>query len=326
VNDRLGKALALGVLGLMGILVWRGARKPGQLAGANPSGKDLWLARLKKKHDTVADLKKEIAVSKAAIAKHSKKKRKVTDPGYGDGCRLIEHQWNQIRDREQAIAAFTKTPDANTPRPTVCPPPMVLQYQDEPPESEADREYGWAFMDPEDKRPAKPAGYDERVRARAEHKRLADEEWKAYKARGLWGPDMLKTIAAESRSPKEFARRAEAWASTEAKPPSITMMVKAYRGDPGKLAKLIREARTARESGARQRFEALISSHEGDDLDGTKLDKKMTKASLREEREAIRVYGQRLKKTRNPALKKALRHARKEEREHAASFARVLRR
>jgi lysophospholipase L1-like esterase len=90
---------------------------------------------------------------------------------------------------------------------------------------------------------------------------------------GLNGSSMLKTIAAESRSPKEYARRAEAWASSEARPPSIASIVKAYRGAaPGKLAKLIREARKQREMTSRRRFEALIAQPEGDDLDGQARD------------------------------------------------------
>jgi rubrerythrin len=52
-------------------------------------------------------------------------------------------------------------------------------------------------------------------------------------------------------------------------------------------------------------------------------DKAMATKSLREEREAVRVYSRRLQRAKSPALKKALRHARKEEREHAASFKRV---
>lgn len=55
-------------------------------------------------------------------------------------------------------------------------------------------------------------------------------------------------------------------------------------------------------------------------LAGTRLDRRMAAQSLREERQAIRAYGQRIKKAKSPKLKQALRHARKEEREHAASF------
>lgn len=65
---------------------------------------------------------------------------------------------------------------------------------------------------------------------------------------GLRGPSMVKAIASESRSPEEYARRIEAWNSTEAKPLSITTLAKAYRGASApKVARLIREAREARE-------------------------------------------------------------------------------
>lgn len=70
---------------------------------------------------------------------------------------------------------------------------------------------------------------------------------KYTKLRGLASPSMVKTIASEARSPQEYARRVEAWNASEAKPLSITLLAKAYRGaSPATTAKLIREAREAR--------------------------------------------------------------------------------
>ena len=48
------------------------------------------------------------------------------------------------------------------------------------------------------------------------------------KRRALRGPDMLKVIARESRSPAEYARRAEAWNAAEAHPLSVAKLAKAY--------------------------------------------------------------------------------------------------
>jgi hypothetical protein len=318
---------------------------------------------------------------------------------------------------------------------------MVLQYQDEPLESEADREYGWAFMDPPDKRPAKPAGYDERVRARAEHKRLADEEWKTYKARGLWGadddddffersmresaerkanmlaalkqhdavivtgpqgrrslliktPEMSNTDEGSIRvttflpdgpeghiTRKSIERLAEdlardlypkniepateadvmAWTGTPEFEEGSARVAEMQRrnaglkggrrkglGEPvmlvgprGEDLGLIVELETpgkhvgiTTEDGRTFLYDKLTSEWKGlpvyreyrehTVLNDAKLDRKMARASLREEREAIDVYGKRLPKAKSKALKKALRHARKEEREHAAMFKQLL--
>ncbi len=57
-----------------------------------------------------------------------------------------------------------------------------------------------------------------------------------------------------------------------------------------------------------------------EELFGVALDHEMARKSLHEERQAIDVYGKRIKKAVSPKLKKALKHARKEEREHAAMF------
>lgn len=69
---------------------------------------------------------------------------------------------------------------------------------------------------------------------------------------------------------------------------------------------------------------ALWRSRRGK-LGGARLDRRIATASLREERAAIRAYGSRLKRTKSKRLQAAIRHARAEERQHAASFARLLR-
>jgi anti-sigma factor RsiW len=50
----------------------------------------------------------------------------------------------------------------------------------------------------------------------------------------------------------------------------------------------------------------------------------MAQQSLREERRAVRAYSKRIRRAKDPRLVRALRHARKEEREHAASFRRLV--
>jgi hypothetical protein len=78
----------------------------------------------------------------------------------------------------------------------------------------------------------------------------------------LFGPNMLATIAKESRSPEEYARRAEAWASAEAAPPSVALIAKAYRGaKPAKVAALVRDAREKRHAQSRDRWKSLIARH-----------------------------------------------------------------
>jgi hypothetical protein len=60
-------------------------------------------------------------------------------------------------------------------------------------------------------------------------------------------PPIARTIAAEARTPEEYARRIEAWNSTLAQPLSITLLAKIYHGaSPGETARLIREARERR--------------------------------------------------------------------------------
>jgi len=56
-------------------------------------------------------------------------------------------------------------------------------------------------------------------------------EDKQYRRRGLLrGSSMLKTIAKESRTPAEYARRADAWNASEARPLPTAKIAKAYRG------------------------------------------------------------------------------------------------
>jgi hypothetical protein len=70
---------------------------------------------------------------------------------------------------------------------------------------------------------------------------------------------MLTMIASESRSPEEFARRAEAWASTEARPPKDLTLLRAF---PKVSLRMIREAREARQGMTRKRFQSLIAQPE----------------------------------------------------------------
>lgn len=49
----------------------------------------------------------------------------------------------------------------------------------------------------------------------------------------------------------------------------------------------------------------------------------MAQQSLREERDAVRTYSKRIRRAKDPRLVKALRHAQREERQHAASFKRL---
>lgn len=146
--------------------------------------------------------------------------------------------------------------------------------------------------------------------------------WKTAKTRPLGAFDMLKVIAAESRTPEEYARRAEAWASGESTPPPMAKLTRFKKVSPAKMHALILKARDARVRGSRARHERFVAQpdEDEDDLDGARLDRGMARQSLKEEREAISVYTKRLAKAESPKLKKALVHARKEEREHAAAF------
>jgi lysophospholipase L1-like esterase len=148
-----------------------------------------WTRLLKAKKTTAAELQDEIRESKAQFAKLAKRVPKaVTAPGYAEACRMLEHTWTEVRGRELALVKGAKKPDGNTPRPTACPPPMVLQYQDREPMSKADAAYDDAITWGDKDVPPKPAGFDARAAARAERKVKGKEEWAAYQARGLWGP------------------------------------------------------------------------------------------------------------------------------------------
>jgi rubrerythrin len=149
--------------------------------------------------------------------------------------------------------------------------------------------------------------------------------WKTAKTRPLGAFDMLKVIAAESRTPEEYARRAEAWASGESSPPPMTKLARFKKVSPKKMHALILAARNARIHGSRARHERFVAQpdEDEDDLDGVRLDREMARRSYKEERQAVSTYTKRLAKTESAKLKKALVHARKEEREHAAAFKRL---
>jgi hypothetical protein len=79
-------------------------------------------------------------------------------------------------------------------------------------------------------------------------------EDKQYR-RPLRGSSMLKTIALESRSPEEFARRVDAWNAAEGKPLPASKLAKAYlhhsragapRAKPAAIERLIRAAHEER--------------------------------------------------------------------------------
>jgi hypothetical protein len=152
-----------------------------------------WFGMLRSKKESVSALKEEIVELKKQLGKFAKKKPPAkTAPNYAyqSFCRSIEHAWTEARGREEAIAKFTKKPIELTPRPTTCPTPMTFEHwgKDDPPRTDADRDYDW------DQSLPKPAGYDERWRAYEEHLRLSKEEYAAYKARGLWGPQEGTTM------------------------------------------------------------------------------------------------------------------------------------
>jgi len=94
--------------------------------------------------------------------------------------------------------------------------------------------------------------------------------WSRRKSLGfaeIDGPSMLAVIAKESRTPQEFARRAEAWASTEADPPSDKELARAYGNERGRrgmlvgpITKLIKEAREQRLASTRSRWRGYINA------------------------------------------------------------------
>ena len=82
-----------------------------------------------------------------------------------------------------------------------------------------------------------------------------------FGAKSLGKPQsMLKTIAAESQSADEFARRAEAWASAESSPPSDKTMAKARKGV---TIEMIQKARAERQAKTDQRFRKLARGLKG---------------------------------------------------------------
>jgi GNAT superfamily N-acetyltransferase len=147
--------------------------------------------------------------------------------------------------------------------------------KDLPPRVEADDDFDWG-------QGPKPDGYDERKRAFEHHQTESKREYEEYKARGLWGRSLKKSpkiapedrrefmkrlvrdtsdeltglgspqrIASESKTVEEYARRVEAWNSSEAKPQSLTKLARAWAGgrEGPKVMRLLREAREAREEG-----------------------------------------------------------------------------
>jgi hypothetical protein len=85
---------------------------------------------------------------------------------------------------------------------------------------------------------------------------------------GLGATHMLQLIASESKTPQEYARRAEAWAATEAKPPSLATIAKAYRkGKPAEVARLLRRAKAARLAQTQARWRGYVNQpEEAEDL------------------------------------------------------------
>ena len=88
--------------------------------------------------------------------------------------------------------------------------------------------------------------------------------------RSLRGPEMLKIIASEARTPEEFARRAEAWNAAERSPLPVTKLAKAYRkAKPATVARLIRDAREQREEGRERLWTKMSLGLRG--LDGYRV-------------------------------------------------------
>jgi hypothetical protein len=80
------------------------------------------------------------------------------------------------------------------------------------------------------------------------------------KIRTLAGPSMLRLIASESKTPQEYARRADAWASAEAKPPALATIAKAYRkASPGEIMRLLRQAKTERLAHTQARWRGYVA-------------------------------------------------------------------
>jgi hypothetical protein len=74
---------------------------------------------------------------------------------------------------------------------------------------------------------------------------------------------MLQVIASESRTPQEFATRAEAWASAEAKPPTVATIAKAYRkGSPTQITRLVQQARAKRLAHTHARWRGYMNQPE----------------------------------------------------------------
>lgn len=91
---------------------------------------------------------------------------------------------------------------------------------------------------------------------------------------GLGRPrsNMLEVIASESRSPEEYAQRAEAWSSTEAKRPTISTIVATYRRQHPKargaeIKRLLDAAKGMRIERTNERWRGYMSQpNESEDL------------------------------------------------------------
>jgi len=71
---------------------------------------------------------------------------------------------------------------------------------------------------------------------------------------------MLRIIATESRTLAEFARRAEAWSSTESTPPTDQEIAAQFAdADPAIVRRELRAARKTRLANRARHFETLIN-------------------------------------------------------------------
>ena len=145
-----------------------------------------WASMLKGKKTSAKELAEEIDESRKQLAKLFKKKvpaKDAPDYAYQRHCRAIEHEWIEIRSREEALVKVAKKSIPLTERPAACPSPFVFKYKDkEPPLLREDDDFEWG-------QGPKPDGYDERKRAREEHVTNEKTEWAEYKARGFWGAE-----------------------------------------------------------------------------------------------------------------------------------------
>lgn len=109
--------------------------------------------------------------------------------------------------------------------------------------------------------------------------------YQRYKRRGgLFGPDMLSTIAKESRSVDEFARRAEAWNAGNAKKLSDEALARKFRKAS---VGAIRKARREREAGRDRLFQRLAHGLKGSRKPSAASERKRQIKELEHEREHV---------------------------------------